>query len=206
MFTQSTMHFCACKYPLLPLQWRYLLPGATPNCLQLTSAFLSWQRLRNCLCKFHSCKYPERSNPHAAPSKPYPLLPPPLSLSFLALESTYFSFFFWTARLPLLPSHSYSLPVRRPFYTSQYQPLSTLHCLPFPSLPLPTSRAFLLLLLLPGRIFIVNVNVARGICIATFVWQHSKCSYLYPLRCPTLPTLHYPSSYPYPLPLAQCNF
>lgn len=144
MFTQSTMHFCACKYPLLSLQWRYLLPGATPNCLQLTSAFLSWQRLRNCLCKFHSCKYPERSNPHAAPSKPYPLLPPPLSLclSFLALESTYFSFFFLTARLPLLPSHSYSLPVRRPFYTSQYQPLSTLHCLPFPSLPLPHFPGF----------------------------------------------------------------
>lgn len=138
MFTQSTMHFCACKYPLLSLQWRYLLPGATPNCLQLTSAFLSWQRLRNCLCKFHSCKYPERSNPHAAPSKPYPLLSPPLSLclSFLALESTYFSFFFGL-RVYLCCLHTLILFL----FADPFTPRSTspyLHCTVYPSLPSPS--------------------------------------------------------------------
>lgn len=126
MFTQSAMHFCAWRYPLLLplLGGRYLLPGATPKS-PTRFRFLSWQRLRNCLCKFQATPPP----PHTAPSKPYPLPPAPFSLSFLVLESTFF--FFLSARWPLLPSHTYSLPVGRPFYPHAvpapiYTALSTL--------------------------------------------------------------------------------
>lgn len=177
--------FLRLKVPslLLPLQGgRYLLPGAIPKS-PTRFRFLSWQRLRNCLCKFHSCKYLEPSNPLHT-QHPLSRTPPSLFLSsylsqlfFFDCTFTFVAFthLFSSCWQTLLPLRSTSTPI--------YTALSTL-----PHPPPPLLHSFVpSLLLLPGRIFIVNVNVARGICIATFVWQHSKCSYLSPTP-------------PYPLP------
>lgn len=78
-------------------------------------------------------------------------------------------FYFWGA-FTLLPSHTYSLSVWQfPPHTHTHTVPGSPYCTRCASSSSCSS----------GRIFIVNVNVARGICIATFVWQqqqqHSKC-------------------------------